>query len=100
MITRALASIGIAGISQALRNGEPLNFPSPVREDGPGRRFEVDLSYGVTATQVIERREQFASGLRRPRCAVWPEVVNAGRPCGTRFHATIWNISAADGQKL
>ena len=49
-------------------------FPSPVREDGPGWRFEVDLPYGVTATQVIERREQFASGLRRPLGAVWPEV--------------------------
>jgi DNA segregation ATPase FtsK/SpoIIIE, S-DNA-T family len=41
VITRALGSIGIAGISQALRNGEPLNFPSPVREDGPGWRFEI-----------------------------------------------------------
>ena len=82
VITRALASIGIAGISQALRNGERLNFPSPVREDGPGWRFEVDLPYGVTATQVIERREQLASGLRRPLGAVWPEVVShehAGR---------------------
>jgi len=82
VITRALASIGIAGISQALRSGERLNFPSPVREDGPGWRFEVDLPYGVTATQVIERREQFASGLRRPLGAVWPEVVShehAGR---------------------
>ena len=28
VITRALGSIGIAGISQALRNGERLNFPS------------------------------------------------------------------------
>ena len=82
VITRALGSLGIAGISQALRNGERLNFPSPVREDGPGWRFEVDLPYGVTATQVIERREQLASGLRRPLGAVWPEVVShehAGR---------------------
>ena len=82
VITRALGSLGIAGISQALRNGERLSFPSPVREDGPGWRFEVDLPYGVTATQVIERREQLASGLRRPIGAVWPEVVShehAGR---------------------
>ena len=82
VITRALGSLGIPGINQALRNGERLNFPSPVREDGPGWRFEVDLPYGVTATQVIERREQLASGLRRPLGAVWPEVVShehAGR---------------------
>ena len=82
VIVRALGSLGIAGINQVLRNGEQINFPSPVREDGPGWRFEVDLPYGVTATQVIERREQFASGLRRPLGAVWPEVVShehAGR---------------------
>ena len=46
--------------------GAVLLRHSPVREDGPGWRFEVDLPYCVTATQVIERREQFASGLRRP----------------------------------
>ena len=84
MIVRALGSLGIAGINQAIRNGEftGMNLPSPVREDGPGWRFEVDLPYGVTATMVIERREQLASGLRRPLGAVWPEVVShehAGR---------------------
>jgi DNA segregation ATPase FtsK/SpoIIIE, S-DNA-T family len=84
VITRALGSVGIAPITQAIVKGEfgARNFPSPVREDGPGWRFEVDLPYGVTATQIIERREQLASGLRRPLGAVWPEVVShehAGR---------------------
>jgi DNA segregation ATPase FtsK/SpoIIIE, S-DNA-T family len=82
VITRALGSLGIAQINAALRNGEPISFPSPVREDGPGWRFEVDLPYGVTATMVMEKREAFASGLRRPLGAVWPEVVadeHAGR---------------------
>jgi S-DNA-T family DNA segregation ATPase FtsK/SpoIIIE len=77
VITRALGALGIAQISQAIKNGDPISFPSPVREDGPGWRFEVDLPYGVTATQVIERREAFASGLRRPLGAVWPEVVSS-----------------------
>ncbi len=84
VVTRALGALGISGISQAIAKGEfgGRNFPSPVREDGPGWRFEVDLPYGVTATQIIERREQLASGLRRPLGAVWPEVVaheHAGR---------------------
>jgi DNA segregation ATPase FtsK/SpoIIIE, S-DNA-T family len=82
VITRALGSLGIAGIDRWLRDGRPLNFPSPVREDGPGWRAEVDLPYGVTAAMVIERREQLASGLRRPLGAVWPEPVtseHAGR---------------------
>ena len=64
------------------RGHVPAAVPSPVREDGPGWRAEVDLPYGVTATQVIERREQLASGLRRPLGAVWPEPVtseHAGR---------------------
>jgi DNA segregation ATPase FtsK/SpoIIIE, S-DNA-T family len=84
VITRALGSVGISAITQAILKNEfgPRNFPSPVREDGPGWRFEVDLPYGVTAGQIIERRAQLASGLRRPLGAVWPEVVShehAGR---------------------
>jgi S-DNA-T family DNA segregation ATPase FtsK/SpoIIIE len=82
VITRALGSLGIAGIERWLREGRELVFPSPVREDGPGWRAEVDLPFGVTSEMVIERREQLASGLRRPLGAVWPEPVShehAGR---------------------
>ena len=82
VITRALGSLGIAGVDRWLRDGHRLVFPSPVREDGPGWRAEVDLPYGVTAAMVTERREQLASGLRRPLGAVWPEPVShehAGR---------------------
>jgi S-DNA-T family DNA segregation ATPase FtsK/SpoIIIE len=82
VIARALGSLGIAGIDRWLRDGHQLVFPSPVREDGPGWRAEVDLPYGVTAAMVTERREQLASGLRRPLGAVWPEPVtseHAGR---------------------
>jgi DNA segregation ATPase FtsK/SpoIIIE, S-DNA-T family len=82
VITRALGALGIAGIDRWLRDGHQLVFPSPVREDGPGWRAEVDLPYGVTAAMVIDRREQLASGLRRPLGSVWPEPVtseHAGR---------------------
>jgi DNA segregation ATPase FtsK/SpoIIIE, S-DNA-T family len=82
VITRALGALGIAGIDRWLRDGRALVFPSPVREDGPGWRAEVDLPFGVTAAMVTERREQLASGLRRPLGAVWPEPVtseHAGR---------------------
>jgi DNA segregation ATPase FtsK/SpoIIIE, S-DNA-T family len=75
VITRALGSLGIAALDRWLRDGNPLVFPSPVREDGPGWKAEVDLPYGVTAAMVIDRRAQFASGLRRPLGAVWPEPV-------------------------
>lgn len=84
VIIRALGSLGLSGIDKALRENKPTAqfFPHPVRQDGPGWRAEIDLPYGVTATQVIERREQLASGLRRPLGAVWPEPVtseHAGR---------------------
>jgi hypothetical protein len=35
VITRALGSLGIAGVDRWLRDGRPLVFTSPVREDGP-----------------------------------------------------------------
>jgi hypothetical protein len=76
VITRALGALGSAEINKVVREGREITFPAPVREDGPGWRAEVDLPYGVTATQVIERREQLASGLRRPLGAVWPEPVS------------------------
>lgn len=75
VITRALGSLSLAGIDRWLREGRAIEFTGPVREDGPGYRAELNLPYGVTATQVIDRREQLASGLRRPLGAVWPEPV-------------------------
>jgi S-DNA-T family DNA segregation ATPase FtsK/SpoIIIE len=82
VVVRALGSLGIAGINQALSHGEPVSFAGPVHRDGPGWRAEVDLPYGVTAVDVIERRDRLASGLRRPLGCVWPEPVHdqhAGR---------------------
>jgi DNA segregation ATPase FtsK/SpoIIIE, S-DNA-T family len=82
VIIRALGSIGMGEINKAIAAGAFPPFPAPVREDGPGWRAEVDLPYGVTAAQVIDRRPQLASGLRRPLGAVWPEPVtheHAGR---------------------
>ena len=82
VIVRALGSLGIAQISRAIADGTFPPLPAPVREDGPGWRAEIDLPYGVTATQIIEKRDALASGLRRPLGAVWPEPVtseHAGR---------------------
>jgi S-DNA-T family DNA segregation ATPase FtsK/SpoIIIE len=46
---------------------------SPVVRDGPGWRVAVDLPFGVTVSEVSERKEKLASGLRRPLGCVWPE---------------------------
>jgi S-DNA-T family DNA segregation ATPase FtsK/SpoIIIE len=80
VITVALGSVGLSKIDQYLRDGARLNFPHPVRQDGPGWRAEVELPRGVTAAMVIERRDRFASGLRRPLGAVWPEPMRDDHP--------------------
>ena len=63
------------------------NFPSPVREDGPGWQAEVDFPHGATVTQMIDRCEQLASGPRRPLGAAWPESAAqehaGGSSCGS-----------------
>jgi LAGLIDADG-like domain len=82
IITRALGALGIPGINKWLKDNNELDFPEPIREDGPGWKADVNLPYGVTAGMVIERRDQLSSGLRRPLGAVWPEPVtheHAGR---------------------
>lgn len=74
IITRALGSIGVGGIDRVLREGKDVVFTTPVTRDGPGWRVALDLPHGVTAADVIERRDKLASGLRRPSGCVWPEA--------------------------
>lgn len=82
MVERALASLGLAEVSKAVSRGGGITFPAPITRDGPGWRADVDLPYGVTVTDIIDRRERLASGLRRPLGTVWPEPAHnqhAGR---------------------
>jgi S-DNA-T family DNA segregation ATPase FtsK/SpoIIIE len=75
VITRALGSLGVAAINDAIRNGDGIRFISDVHRDGEGWGCDLDLPYGVTAGMILARREQLASGLRRPLSATWPEKV-------------------------
>ncbi|SFP66661.1 DNA segregation ATPase FtsK/SpoIIIE, S-DNA-T family [Actinomadura madurae] len=83
IVVRALAALGNAEINKAVgKGGSGITFPAPITRDGPGWRAEVDLPYGVTATDIMERRDRLASGLRRPLGCVWPEPAHdqhAGR---------------------
>lgn len=72
VVARALASVGIADLRKAVEKRE-LAFITPITRDGPGWRAEVDLPHGITAVDVIEKRAELASGLRRPLGCVWPE---------------------------
>jgi DNA segregation ATPase FtsK/SpoIIIE, S-DNA-T family len=85
IVLRAVLALGIAEINKtAARHGEKnaVHFVAPITRDGPGWRADLDLPYGVTAIDIIERRDRLASGLRRPIGCVWPEPVHdehAGR---------------------
>lgn len=82
MVRRALASIGLAGINQAVKNDPgAITFPQEIGRDGPGYRAVVDLPHGVDVASVIERRARLASGLRLPIDQVWPAPAggHAGR---------------------
>ncbi|MGW2170060.1 cell division protein FtsK [Streptomyces sp. NPDC001705] len=76
IVLRALGSLGIPAINQAQGKGrDGFEFTAPITRDGPGWRAEGNLPFGVTVTDIIERRERLASGLRRPLGCVWPEAV-------------------------
>ncbi len=82
MVIRALGALGIAEINKALTKGPGVTFPAPITRDGPGWRADVDLPFGVTVGDIMERRDRLASGLRRPLGCVWPEPAHdahAGR---------------------
>ncbi|WP_433792136.1 cell division protein FtsK [Actinoplanes sp. CA-252034] len=73
----ALAALNIKGINDAIRRGDDGKrwFPAPIqRENGVGWRCEVELPRGVTASTVVDKREELAAALTRPLGCVWPEV--------------------------
>ncbi|HEX3785046.1 MAG TPA: FtsK/SpoIIIE domain-containing protein [Pseudonocardiaceae bacterium] len=74
VVVRALSALGVAEINKAVaKGGSGITFPSPITRDGPGWLAEIDLPFGVTVTDILERRAKLASGLRRPLGCVWPE---------------------------
>lgn len=80
-ILAALGALQVTLINQAIGKGWGRDaFPDPIMRDGPGWRAHVDLPLGVTATDIMERRDKLASGLRRPIGCVWPEPDNAQHP--------------------
>ena len=75
LVTDALGSLGNANINKAIKDGPGIAFLSDPYKDGPGWGVQFDLPRGVTAAYIIAKRPEFASGLRRPLSATWPEGV-------------------------
>ncbi|MFF7854120.1 cell division protein FtsK [Streptomyces sp. NPDC007904] len=75
IVLRGLDAIGNPKISAAIKKGgdmDGMRFTSEIVRDGPGYRADLDLPYGVTPDDIMEKREQLASGLRRKVGCVWP----------------------------
>ena len=75
IVLRALDAISNPKISAAIKKGgdmDGMRFTSEITRDGPGYRADLDLPYGVTPDDVMEKREALASGLRRKVGCVWP----------------------------
>jgi len=80
LISDALGSLGSSAINRAIKDGPGIRFISDPFRDGPGWTTEFDLPPGVTARWLNSRREDLASGLRRPLSATWPDGVPAEHP--------------------
>jgi S-DNA-T family DNA segregation ATPase FtsK/SpoIIIE len=82
LIIRALGVLGIPEMNKALAK-EPLTavvtIDGPTR-DGSGWLWKGELPPGVTAGDVSEKREELASGLRRPLGCVWPDTDHKRHP--------------------
>ena len=87
VITRALGSLNIAAINAVIKDGPGLAFVSDVHRDGDGWGVELDLPYGVTASDIIKRREALAPGCaartRRPGPRRSRPSMPGGCTCGS-----------------
>ncbi|GAA2241449.1 FtsK/SpoIIIE domain-containing protein [Promicromonospora sukumoe] len=73
LIRDALLALRLGSVNQGVKqDAASIRFLSIVR-DGAGFRADIDLPPGATAAEVVEKRSQLASGLRRPKGCVWPE---------------------------
>lgn len=99
IISRALGSLGIPEINKALKpdstTGVPagIRYVSEVMRDGPGWGCHLDLPHGVTVSHILARREELASGLRRPLSATWPAGVPQEHPGRMELWVAFQDIS-------
>ncbi|HUY47993.1 MAG TPA: hypothetical protein VMV92_20075 [Streptosporangiaceae bacterium] len=85
IISRALGSLNISQINAVLKPDKEgraagIRFISDVMRDGPGWSCQLDLPHGVSVSTILARREDLASGLRRPLSATWPAGVPQEHP--------------------
>lgn len=100
LIVRALAA-AVPKVNQALtKDPKAVTFVAPITRSGKGWRADLDLPLGVTASEIIERRESLASGLRRPESCVWPEVDGSEHTHAARLILYVSDTPLASANKV
>lgn len=97
VIVRALGVLSIGEMNKALAR-DPENaivLIDPISRDGDGWLSRMDLPHGVTAIQVSEKREELASGLRRPIGCVWPETERKRHPGALSLYVSDEDMTTA-----
>ncbi len=75
-LTDSFEDLGISKLSAYIKeHNRTLDWVIDLHPDGDGWSVELDLPRGVTATQIIQKRGELSSTLRRPISAVWPRGV-------------------------
>jgi S-DNA-T family DNA segregation ATPase FtsK/SpoIIIE len=101
VIVRALGALGIGEMNKALAASKEdpgkaiATLDGPMR-DGPGWLWRGDLPHGVTAGAVSEKREELASGLRRPLGCVWPETDHKRHPGALNLYVADEDMTTAE----
>lgn len=75
VITQAFNDLGITKLSAYINDKKTLEWVIDLHPDGDGWGVELDLPKGVKAEQIMQKRKELSSALRRPLSAVWPEAV-------------------------
>jgi DNA segregation ATPase FtsK/SpoIIIE, S-DNA-T family len=81
-LTAEMTRAGIVACGAGIKDPSAIKFVTDIGRDGPGFLAQVALPPGIVATDVIDKRDRLASGLRLPMDQVWPETVkgeHAGR---------------------
>jgi S-DNA-T family DNA segregation ATPase FtsK/SpoIIIE len=97
VIVRALSTLGIGELTKAIgRDPErAVVLVDPIVRDGPGWLARLDLPHGVTASAVMDKREELASGLRRSIGCVWPENERRRHPGALSLYVSHEDMSQA-----
>lgn len=79
-LTADMTRAALVACGASIKDPAAIKFVHDIGRDGPGFLAQVALPPGIVATDVIDRRDRLAAGLRLPQDQVWPETVKGEHP--------------------